>query len=153
MSETKRLLVLACSARKRKDAELLPAIERYDGIFYRVLRRWWQHAPASERRILDILILSAEFGLIEAQTLIPYYDRKMTPKRADELAPKLIATLQKRAQTVDYQEVLLAMGSVYLRALTPVEQWLPHSILLKRTSGGIGTQAAQLRAWLHRVLP
>lgn len=150
MSETKRLLVLACSARKRKDAELLPAVERYDGILYRVLRRWWQNASASEKHVLDILILSAEFGLIEAQTLTPYYDRKMNPKRADELAPQAVAVLQRHTQAADYREVLLAMGSVYLKALTPIERWLPCSTLLKRTSGGIGTQAAQLRAWLHR---
>jgi hypothetical protein len=34
-----RLLILACSARKRLDKSALPAIERYDGVNFRVLKK------------------------------------------------------------------------------------------------------------------
>lgn len=33
-----RLVILACSARKRPDAAYLPAIERYDGPLWKTLR-------------------------------------------------------------------------------------------------------------------
>ncbi len=33
-----RLLILACSARKRLETRALPAIERYDGVNFRVLK-------------------------------------------------------------------------------------------------------------------
>lgn len=62
----KHLLILACSARKRVDAGLLPAIERCDGVFYRIVRRWLQQASPAQVRSVDILLLSSEFGLILA---------------------------------------------------------------------------------------
>jgi len=34
-----RLLILACSARKRLEARALPAIERYDGVNFRILKK------------------------------------------------------------------------------------------------------------------
>jgi len=34
-----RLLILACSARKRLDRSALPAIERYDGVNFRILKK------------------------------------------------------------------------------------------------------------------
>jgi hypothetical protein len=78
-SATDRLLILACSQRKRPDAELLPALERYDGPAFRVLRRFLRsRAPDPP----DVLILSAEHGLIPRDLPIAAYDRKMTPARA-----------------------------------------------------------------------
>src|SRR5436305_3237505 len=51
-----RVLILSCSQRKRLDFGLLPAIERYDGGHFRVLRKarregYWPEA-------MDVLILS-----------------------------------------------------------------------------------------------
>jgi hypothetical protein len=40
------MLILACSRRKRPDEGLLPAIERYDGPAFRVLRRFLREMPA-----------------------------------------------------------------------------------------------------------
>lgn len=54
-----RLLILSCSRRKRLDTDLLPAIERYDGPAFRVLRRFLRERPFEAP---DVLILSAEHG-------------------------------------------------------------------------------------------
>jgi hypothetical protein len=56
-----RLLLVACSATKNGAAETLPAITRYDGVAYRVIRRW-QHEHAAQAEELAILILSARYG-------------------------------------------------------------------------------------------
>jgi len=150
MMPLQRVLILACSARKRDDPQPMPALQRYDGIFHRVLRRWLHTAETSQKESLAIFILSAEFGLIEATTLIPYYDRKMDKARAQELAPRVVAELRARLQSASPCEVFLAMGKVYRLALMPVNQWLPPSAMLYIASGGIGQQAAQLREWLYR---
>lgn len=126
----------------------MPALERYDGIFYRVLRRWLQTASDEQRARLMIFILSAEFGLIEATTPIPYYDRQMSLPRAAELAPQAVARLRELLPADCACDILLAMGKVYQRALMPIEQWLPPFARLRIVGGGIGRQAAQLKAWL-----
>jgi cytoplasmic iron level regulating protein YaaA (DUF328/UPF0246 family) len=77
-----RLLIVACSARKKRLPELAPAIERYDGPLFRVLRKFLREnlyqAP-------EILILSAKFGLIGPSELIPEYDCRLTADGAKQL--------------------------------------------------------------------
>jgi hypothetical protein len=87
-SSTERLLILACSQRKRPDEGLLPAVERYDGPTFRVLRRFLREGISEPP---DVLILSAEHGLIPQDLPIAAYDRKMTPARARELRPQILA--------------------------------------------------------------
>src|SRR5215211_4455445 len=89
---TDRMLILACSRRKRPEEDLLPAVERYDGPAFRVLRRFLRESPS---KAPDILILSAEHGLIPHDLPIAAYDRKMTEARAHELRPLVLAELDR----------------------------------------------------------
>jgi hypothetical protein len=73
MASDHRLLILSCSQRKRPDAILLPALERYDGPMFRVLRKFLRENPSKELHP-DVYILSAQFGLISADQLIPIPD-------------------------------------------------------------------------------
>lgn len=45
-SESRNLLIVACSKRKRLDSSLLPAIERYDGSTFRTIRRFLRLKPS-----------------------------------------------------------------------------------------------------------
>ncbi|WP_373537310.1 DUF6884 domain-containing protein [Microcoleus sp.] len=74
MLNLRHLLILACSQRKRSDTDSLPAIERYDGPTFRLLRRFLRKQPSAP---LEIYILSAKFGLIPSDYPIPDYDQKM----------------------------------------------------------------------------
>lgn len=58
---TKQLLVLGCSQTKRDAPGLLPAIDRYDGSSYRVLRSYLRDCDWPEQ--LSVAILSAKYGL------------------------------------------------------------------------------------------
>ena len=85
----RRLLVIACSARKRKDAGLLPAVDRYDGPAFRVLRKFLADAADPP----DVLVLSARYGLIPSSRGVPDYDRRLTPGDADALRPGVLLAL------------------------------------------------------------
>ena len=79
-----RLLVLACSERKVTAAGLLPAVDRYDGPPFRVLRKYLREHTGAP----DILILSAKYGLIPSDQQIPYYDCRITRASARVLKSK-----------------------------------------------------------------
>lgn len=132
------LLILACSATKRPDAGLLPAIDRYDGPAYRVLRRALRER-AGLGAALTIRILSAEFGLITDTTEIPDYNRRMTRGRARELYLSVQHAINNLRPLPPRRFVNL--GAAYRPALPPI-------VGAEHAHGGIGERLGQLRAWL-----
>ena len=142
-----RLLILACSATKRHDPGLLPAIDRYDGPSYRTLRRFLADYP-EKRDALDILILSAEFGLIRGDTLVPNYDRRMDAARATELRPSVAEVLQTSLHARRYDATFVSLGRDYAPTLVIADEVRSHLGSLTVASGGIGTRLGQLRRWL-----
>lgn len=69
---TYRLLILACSARKKPGPAWMPAMDRYDGPLWQTLRS----TPQPEN--LVVMALSAKYGLFRAWLAIDLYDESMT---------------------------------------------------------------------------
>src|SRR5689334_2362986 len=92
-----RLLILKCSARKRGDDTPIPALERYDGPLWQVLRSFLREQPLFATD-LDVYVLSAAFGLIPAAHPIPWYDQTMSPERGAELRPAVLVELERLMQ-------------------------------------------------------
>lgn len=138
-----RLLILACSQRKRPDAAALPAIERYDGPAFRVLRRYRRFTQDNG---LIVYILSAEFGLIRAKKQIPTYDRRMTSRRADDLRQSVTAAVQSAIMRHQPSEIFVCASKTYLRALGCLPENAPR---LSVARGGQGGKLASLKVWLH----
>lgn len=144
---SRRLLILKCSARKRDGADLLPAIERYDGPLWQVLRSVQRDQPLLVSDV-DVYVLSAAFGLIPAGQPIPWYDQTMAPERADELRPAALAAFEMLLQQ-GYADVCLGLSQRYLRALDGWEKLTSPSVQVTVTDGPMGTKLGQLRAWLY----
>lgn len=138
-----RLLILSCSRGKRNSARILPAIERYDGPAFRVVRRYLattQDAPT-------ICILSAEYGLLLADSPVPYYDRAMDADRARVLRPLVARQLATIATPPRFRSVFLILGSAYRSALGDAPRLFADAQVLS-ASGPPGVRLAQLRRWL-----
>lgn len=145
-SAPRYLLIIGCSQRKRPDPGLLPAIERYDGVNFRVLRKARRERYWPEN--LDVLILSAKYGLLEPETEIEDYDLKMTRQRAIELQPLIAPELVGRVEAASYAEIFVNLGKNYLSALAGWEESLEQDTTVVYASGGIGQRAAQMHQWL-----
>lgn len=144
-SNPQYLLIIACSQRKRTGADLLPAIDRYDGGSYKLLRKA-QHEGNWPNR-LDILILSAKYGLIEASTPIAHYEQRMTRQRAIELHPQTLQVLQSYAYQNIFHEVYVDLGQDYALAIRGIEQLFSKASITFAT-GRIGERLSQLKTWL-----
>lgn len=140
------LLILSCSERKRCDKGLLPAIERYDGPAFRVLRRFLKEHPTEQ---LDIFILTAKFGLISSNQHIPYYDQRMTALRAQELHLQVITELRNILDNRTYQRFCICMGKDYLQALDGYKALISSGLTIYMVSGPQGTKLAELHNWLY----
>ena len=148
-SEPRYLLLLACSQRKRIDPGLLPAIERYDGVNFRVLQKAKREGYLPEN--LDILILSAKYGLIEASTLIEHYDQKMTNQRAKELQVDVSRRLDKFLSRTLYDEILVNLGKIYLTTIASSNRISLLNEKVIYATGGIGQKMSQMKLWLRHI--
>lgn len=144
------LLIVGCSQRKRTDSGLLLAIERYNGVNFQILRKARRGGYWPEN--LDVLIVSAKYGLLEPEMKIERYDLKMTKKRAVELRPLIVPALVQKAKVASYAEVFVNIGKNYLSAIEGWENALDPGITVIYASGSIGQRAAQMRQWLIRLL-
>lgn len=141
-----RLLILKCSAAKRGGPEPIPALERYDGPLWRVLRSYLRGQPMFAAD-LDVYGLSAEYGLIPGSTAIPDYERTMAPERADALRPQVLETFASLMGR-GYGQLCLGVSERYLRAMAGWEAHTPPGTAVTITDGAMGEKLGQLSAWL-----
>lgn len=140
------LLILSCSQSKRSSEEMLTGLDRYNGPAFRVLRKFLQQNPTTP---LDIYIVSAQFGLISSQELIPEYDRKMTKARSQELNASLVENLEKIFHQDDYQRLLICVTQNYLPVLHGYEEIIPQQIAVTVATGTLGRKLSVLHQWLY----
>lgn len=139
------LLILACSATKvAYGGPEVPAITRYDGPAWRVLRKALRERPELAEQ-LTAAALSARYGLVRADHPIAYYDQRMTPARAAELGRDMRDQLALPAWRGPWDAVLVNVGADYRPAL-PELPW-PATW----AQGTIGERLAQLKAWLSAL--
>ncbi len=145
----RRCLILGCSQAKRGDDTLLPAIERYNGPTFRVVRRFLADADSALQDV-DIYVLSAQYGLIAATEYIANYDRRITEARADELRPQVLARMREILDQ-GCTEMFFSMGQLYLRALNGFEDWVTDSTQVTISRAATGKRLTELKRWLHRL--
>lgn len=143
------LLILGCSKRKRKlPSTPIPAIERYDGPFYRIIRKAFrEHGKLNN---LGIMILSAKYGLIGPDEEIASYDQRMTREMAKSMSGSAYRSLANTLKTNQYKEVMINLGEQYTMALSESRDVLANQ-KVRYGSGGIGERIKQLKEWLSNV--
>lgn len=137
----KRLLVIACTATKRNLTNSA-AIDVYNGPSFRVLRK-------ANIRNVDVLIISANYGLIGSDFKISNYNRKMTKKRAQELRNEVSVKLDKSLASGNYDEVFVELGKTYQRAIKIDFEKFPNTKFTV-DNGEIGIRLHNLKSWLER---
>jgi len=138
-----RLLVIACSQRKRPNCEPLRAIERYDGPPFRVIRRYFRDCPDHD---VEVTVLSAKYGLIDGDQAIPNYDQRMSAARAKELSILVVPQFRRLLQRA-WDDMAICLGKQYMLALRQeiTSQRDQFTIL----TGGLGRRLTSLRRWLN----
>lgn len=146
---TRRLLLLSCSRHKRRTRKPLPAVERYDGPAFRVLRRYLEQQRNGRP---DVFILSAKWGLISGDTLLPYYDQRMTRRRARELRERMRTQL-RGILTPRPREVFILVSESYFQLIDIGELSRIAGGEIHAVRGGRGRKLSALYDWLYDAPP
>ncbi len=149
-SNAKYLLLVSCSQRKNSDSSLLPAIERYDGVNFRVLRKARREGYFAEN--LDILILSAKYGLLDSDYPIENYNCKMTRERALALQSEVSVGLDSHLNREDYREIFVNLAKTYLIAIEQSDGIRRAGQRVLYPTGGIGCKMSQMKKWLYELI-
>lgn len=140
------LLVQSCSATKNRVTEPTRALDVYDGYFFRIIKKAIRDGEFNSD--VDICILSAEHGLIDADDTITTYDRRMTPSRAEELRESVTNGICKRVDEEDYNKVVLNLGKEYFQAVGDLtEQKNVETSTIH--GGGIGVKGRKLKRFVR----
>jgi hypothetical protein len=138
--------LLGCSQRKRLDEGLLPAIDRYDGPTFRLLRRYLKQDLTLS---VDAKILSAEYGIISTAHSLPYYDRRITKEQSQKLNHQAVEELGAILCAKPYTNLLICLGKDYFETIYGYETILPKGLEIQIAIGGIGRKLSILHDWLY----
>ena len=139
------LLIISCSGAKYKTPGVLPAIMRYKGPFYPTL-----HKATREDRFpksLDILIVSAKYGLLKSDEPIEDYDQEINAERAEELRPDVQKKLEAFLDGKDYDQLFNGLWKAYQAVLEgfDLERHFDTVIAVETNRG---KKMSQLKSWI-----
>jgi hypothetical protein len=140
---TRALLIIACSQRKVAGLPAAAAWDIYDGVIYRVLKK--RLGPRNSWPAwLDVLIVSAKYGVIRPGRRILPYDQTMP---ATGRPGRLTGELRRLVARHEYRFIHVNLGRAYQTAIGDVAALFPKARVTAAT-GGIGQRAAQTGAWV-----
>lgn len=145
----KHLLLTSCSQKKDPRPGLLPAIKRYTGAWYGVINKVKREGRFPDN--LDILIISAKYGLISSDKMIENYNQKMNASRARELRDPVINKLKGILSEKRYESLLINLGSMYMKAIQGLEEITPDYTKVTMLEGAIGLRKRDLRSWMLSI--
>lgn len=139
------LLVQSCSKSKIQAEEPIPALKLYSGYFYKIIKKAKREGDI--RPDFNMCIVSAKHGVIDPDTEITTYDRRMDSERAGELAEEISADLTAVVREGNHNEVLVNTGKEYKKALAGFENHVDADV--HYLSGQLGERGKQLKAILR----
>jgi hypothetical protein len=146
MPSPSRLLLIGCSRRKSASMRKGRAWDLYDGPTFQVLKKALR-ARGGWQNELAVLIVSAKYGVIQADRVISTYDEQLTPATALVRGDLFARQLRAAVAGYRFQSVHVNLGRHYLAALPDLDAlFFPAPV--DRASGGIGVRNARMRRWV-----
>jgi len=144
----RKLLILGPSYRRKVSKEVLPALERYDGVFFRVAKKY---LPSSKN--VDLLIMTDDLVLVDPSTPLSYQPPRGSRWVELNLPKEIVVKARKENQkilskilrTYNYSEIFIAMGRRFAEALPDLRQ---YDVKVIFPAGGLGPKAQALKKWI-----
>jgi hypothetical protein len=122
------LLIVGCSQKKNPSPYPLKAIDRYDGVNFRVIKKFKR-----ERKLPGNLD----------------YNLRMTKQKARSLHSQILSHLRDLFSNNDYQEIFVNLGKDYLPAIKGIEDSVSCPIV--HAEGRIGEKMGAMKRWITRI--
>ena len=135
------LIIISCSKTKKR-LDNVPAMELYDGQAYRVIRK-------SSPEDIEILIISAKYGLLRSTDMISYYDQAMTVSQAVGMSKEVSSGIMNIVSRGDFRRIFISLGFPYSLAVSEeLMGFLDENSYLQVAHGPIGKRLHQMKEFL-----
>ena len=135
------MIIMSCS-RTKKRLDNVPAMELYDGQAYRVIRK-------SSPEHIEILIISAKYGLLRSTDIISYYDQAMTVSQAIGMSKEVSSGIKNTVSRGDFKRIFISLGFPYSFAVSEeLMGFLDENFYLLVAHGPIGKRLHQLKEFI-----
>jgi hypothetical protein len=150
----KKLIIVSGSMRLLKEPdEPIPAIQRFDGVLIRLVKKY-----SKKLRDLDICILSPIYGLVKAEEKINYmepisgnwYKFKINKTKISKLRDSSLSTFKRLMTKQQYNEIYINAGKNLVKIIEGFEEMVPRDVKIIYARGcGIGPKMAHMKKWLE----
>lgn len=140
------LLLIGCSQKKDSSPHPMRALDRYDGVNFRILKKFSRERTLQN---LDIVIISAKYGFLKADDCIDNYDLRMTSQRAHDLHSTVLGNLKELISSNTYEEIFINLGKDYLPAIEGFEKFAACPVVYAK--GRIGEKMRDMKKWITRI--
>ena len=141
-----KLLILSCSEKKDENIYSIPALDRYKSPSFFIVKKHLREHTGDKQ---VIWILSAKYGLIEANSLIKFYDFKLSPAHIENLSKKVRKQSQvlheKYFATAEPNQIFCNLSKLYLLVLV---NYLSKFNNVQTAKGSFGEKGKMLKTWL-----
>ena len=145
-SEMEYILLVACSDKKREDYEELEAINLYNGNNFRIARKYLRENYNTK---LNIKIISAKYGLIDASKVIQNYNYRLQEEDIESLNDEVLYFVEKLS---NIKRLCVNVGFDYEGTVKGIEDIIDTQKVVRARGEGIGRRMAIMKEWLY-LLP
>lgn len=142
-----RLILLSASRRRSNNPKTIPAIERYQGVYFRVLKKYLREGRL---RNTDILIVSEKFGVLRPEDKVPYHKPFEGKLGKEEVQKARQANLTKLAEIFSkkrYSEIFVVCGREFQKLIEGFQN-LTNTKVVFCEGAGLGPKAQNLKEWI-----
>ena len=150
----KKLIIVPSSIRMHKEPlEPIPALQRFNGIFIKMIRKYNKRL-----RDCDVLILSPIYGLIDANRKIGFkepirgswHKLKVNDIDIEKLRETSLSTLKKKLIKRQYDEIYVNLGRDMLKIIEGFDKIVPQTIRITYSKGrGVGPKLRHMKDWIE----
>lgn len=142
-----RLIILSASYRRAENPEPIPALERYRGVYFRVVKKYLREGLLKNT---DILIVSDKFGILSSNDRVPYHKPFKGQLGKEEVSSTNEKNLTKLAEIFErnhYSEIFVVCGQEFRKLINGFENLTDTKITFCKGST-LGSKAQDLRRWI-----
>ena len=146
---SKRLIILSASESRSTNPQPLPAIERYQGVFFRVVRKYVREGKLKNA---GIIVVSERYGVLQADEEVPYHTPfqgklSLSKEMLEEINQKNLAKLKSIFNKTRYSEIIVVCGQEFRELIKGFEELTDARIVLCK-GRGLGPKAQNLKQWI-----